>query len=97
MTAPEVSPGELAPFLLGLGFVSVPLQVNAVGHFELAAEVTGRRARFLLDTGASHTVVSTPSAERFGLESRAMLSPSAVRRAARRASDLPGASPAGVR
>jgi clan AA aspartic protease (TIGR02281 family) len=58
---------ELAAFLGARGFAAVPLAVNAVGHFELEAEVNGRPARLLLDTGASHTVLATPSAARLGL------------------------------
>jgi clan AA aspartic protease (TIGR02281 family) len=67
MTALDAPADDLATFLLGHGFVAVPLHVNAVGHFELAAEVNGQAARLLLDTGASHTVFATPSAERLGL------------------------------
>lgn len=67
MTAQDATFVDLATFLLGRGFVGVPLHVNAVGHFELAAEVNGHPARLVLDTGASHTVFATPSAERFGL------------------------------
>jgi clan AA aspartic protease (TIGR02281 family) len=58
---------DLAGFLRERGFVAVPLQINAVGHFELAAEVNGQSARMVLDTGASHTVFATASVERFGL------------------------------
>lgn len=67
MTPNDSPAGNLADFLLGLGFVAVPLHVNAVGHFELAAAVNGHDARLVLDTGASHTVFATASAERFGL------------------------------
>ena len=67
MTVQDTPSDDLASFLLGRGFVAVPLHVNAVGHFELAAEVNGHAARLVLDTGASHTVFATPSAERFGL------------------------------
>lgn len=67
MTAHDAPADDLATFLLRRGFVAVPLHVNAVGHFELAAEVNGHAARLVLDTGASHTVFATPSAERFGL------------------------------
>ena len=67
MDAPEAAPVDLAAFLAAHGFVAVPLSVNAVGHFELGAHVNGRPARLLLDTGASHTVSATPSAERLGL------------------------------
>lgn len=75
MTAPDALSDDLATFLLGRGFVGVPLHFNAVGHFELAAEVNGHAARLVLDTGASHTVFATASAERFGLQT----TPSAVR------------------
>jgi clan AA aspartic protease (TIGR02281 family) len=68
MTAHDASSDDLATFLLARGFVGVPLHVNAVGHFELAAEVNGHSARLVLDTGASHTVFATLSAERFGLD-----------------------------
>ena len=58
---------DLFSFLKSNGYVAVPLVVNAVGHFELDAKVNGLPARMLLDTGASHTVLATPSAERLGL------------------------------
>lgn len=67
MDDPDKGPLDLAAFLTAHGFTAVPLQVNAVGHFECAAHVNGRPARLLLDTGASHTVLATPSAERLGL------------------------------
>jgi Aspartyl protease len=67
MKSHDIPPDDLADFLLGRGFVAVPLQVNAVGHFELAAEVNGHGARLVLDTGASHTVFDTASVERFEL------------------------------
>src|SRR5262245_9316559 len=69
---PEIG---LAGYLLPRGFVAIPLRVNTIGHFEMAVTVEGHAAQFLLDTGASHTVVARPSAERFGLD----LSPSAER------------------
>ena len=68
LAEPRNSPTDLATFLLGRGFVGVPLQVNGVGHFELAAEVNGHAVRLVLDTGASHTVFDTSSATRLGLE-----------------------------
>jgi clan AA aspartic protease (TIGR02281 family) len=67
VAAPAPPPVDLATFLAARGFVAVPLEVNAVGHFELSAEVNGQPARMLLDTGASHTVFATPSAARLGL------------------------------
>jgi len=62
-----MNPVDLAAFLAARGFVAVPLRLNAVGHFELEAEINGQPARLLLDTGASRTVLSTPSAARLGL------------------------------
>ena len=67
MDVPDSAPVDLAAFLRARGFTVVPLSINAVGHFELVAHVNGQAARLLLDTGASHTVVATPSAERLGL------------------------------
>jgi clan AA aspartic protease (TIGR02281 family) len=75
MTAHDARPDDFATFLLERGFVAVPLHTNAVGHFELAAEVNGHAARLVLDTGASHTVFAIDSAERLGL----LTTPSAVR------------------
>jgi len=40
------------------------------GHYWLHAEVNGRPARFLVDTGATLTAVSTETAETIGLEPR---------------------------
>ena len=54
---PEV---DLAGYLLPRGFVAIPLRVKALGHFEIAVTVEGHTAQFLLDTGASHTVVARP-------------------------------------
>jgi clan AA aspartic protease (TIGR02281 family) len=67
MASATPEPADLATFLTARGFVAVPLEVNAVGHFEVAAEVNGQPVRLLLDTGASHTVFATPSAARLGL------------------------------
>ena len=83
MSASDAPLADLAAFLLGRGFTAVPLRVNAVGHFELAAEVNGRSVRLLLDTGASHTVLATPSAARLGLRT----TPSAERAGGVGASD----------
>lgn len=68
MTDHDASFDDLANFLRARGFVRVPLHANAVGHFEIVAQVNGHAARLVLDTGASHTVFARTSAERFGLE-----------------------------
>lgn len=73
MTIPVGSAfNDLCAFLSERGFVAIPLVVNAVGHFELGAEVNGQAARLILDTGASHTVFATSSAERLGLQMTAL-------------------------
>lgn len=76
---------DLAAFLRARGYTAVPLTVNAVGHFELVAQVNGQAARLLLDTGASHTVVATPSAARLGL----LTSPAGARAGGVGAADHP--------
>lgn len=53
MTLHEAPTHDHATFLVRQGFVAVPLYINAVGHFETAAEVNGHAARLVLDTGAS--------------------------------------------
>lgn len=83
MSAADAPPADLAAFLHARGFAAVPLLVNAVGHFEIAATVNGEPARLLLDTGASHTVLATPSAARLGLRT----TPSAERAGGVGASD----------
>jgi clan AA aspartic protease (TIGR02281 family) len=65
---PSEPPGlRLGEYLQGHGYSAVPLSVNAVGHFEIEARVNGKTARLLLDTGASHTIIATPSAVHLGL------------------------------
>ena len=88
MTLHEAPTDDLASFLAGQGFVAVPLDINAVGHFEISAEVNGHAARLVLDTGASHTVLDTVSAERFGRQT----TPSAERARGVGASDHPTAT-----
>lgn len=88
MTAQDVASDDIASFLLDRGFVAVPMHVNAVGHFELAANVNGEDARLVLDTGASHTVFATSSAKRFGL----VMTPSADRAQGVGASSHPAAN-----
>lgn len=51
------------------GETHVPLARD--GHFWLEAEVNGQRARFLVDTGATLTAISSETAARVGLEPRA--------------------------
>ncbi len=55
----------LKQFLEDRGFHKIPLSVNKAGHFEMRLKLNGKRARFILDTGASHTVVDSSAAEKF--------------------------------
>jgi clan AA aspartic protease (TIGR02281 family) len=82
---PDPSAPDLPGYLGAHGFLAVALRVNAVGHFEVDAEVNGRPARLLVDTGASHTIVATPSAARLGLHT----TPSAERAGGVGATDHP--------
>jgi aspartyl protease family protein len=50
------------------GETRVPLARD--GHFWLQAEINGRPANFLVDTGATLTAVSSETAQRIGLEPR---------------------------
>lgn len=68
MTVDDRSADELTDFLRDRGFVAIKLHINAVGHFEVAAEVNGHVARLVLDTGASRTMIASASAGTFGLE-----------------------------
>ena len=51
----ESIPGELT------------LKADSRGHYVVDARVNGRSIRFLVDTGASHVVLSADDAERLGL------------------------------
>lgn len=53
--------------LEGAGYASVPLSRTPVGHLGVDAVVNGTVARFLIDTGASATVVDRDSATRWSL------------------------------
>lgn len=54
--------------LEGNGYVSVPLKRTKCGQMELRAAVDGQPASFLVDTGASGTVVDRSSAARWGID-----------------------------
>ncbi|MFO1118634.1 MAG: aspartyl protease family protein [Rhodospirillales bacterium] len=51
----ETVPGELT------------LKADARGHFLVTAKVNGQPVRFLIDSGASHVVLSAGDAKRLGL------------------------------
>jgi predicted aspartyl protease len=54
-------------FLEKQGFHKIPLSVNKAGHFELKVMLNDKPARFILDTGASHTVVDGTLADKYEL------------------------------
>ncbi len=47
---------------------AVTLKADARGHFLVAASVNGEKVRFLIDSGASHVVLSAGDAKRLGLQ-----------------------------
>ena len=49
---------KLAGFLAARGFTRVPLHENSNGHFEVDGAINGRSTRFIVDTGASTTLLS---------------------------------------
>lgn len=57
----------LHAFLTARGYTEVRLERNAVGHFELEVAINGTTLRFLLDTGASRTVLDAGAAMRLEL------------------------------
>lgn len=63
---PEQS-GTVDHALCLLGFSATPLQRLVTGHQLVEGQVNGKRATFLLDTGANATVVHRGHAETFGL------------------------------
>jgi len=50
-----------------LGFTAVPLRELLTGHHLVDVELNGKRAAFVLDTGANATVLHAPYAEELGL------------------------------
>ncbi|MCU0722376.1 MAG: retroviral-like aspartic protease family protein [Planctomycetes bacterium] len=60
----------LCAFLEAQGYAGVPLERNAVGHFQARGSLAGRPALFILDTGASHTVLDRGRLAAFGLRER---------------------------
>jgi len=55
-------------FLKQNGFIKIPLIKNKVGHFQLRANINGKTGKFILDTGASATVVNNSAAGKFLLK-----------------------------
>jgi clan AA aspartic protease (TIGR02281 family) len=56
--------------LVSRGYSPVELTRTKVGHFSIAGTIGGRSVVFLLDTGASRTVIDRGTAASLGLEPR---------------------------
>ena len=73
---PAVS-GKVASFLGSRGFTRVPMRSNSNNHFEVDGAINGHATRFIVDTGASTTLLSkqrgisagvAPAPTRIGVE-----------------------------
>ncbi len=58
---------SIEEFLERRSYAKIPLSVNSLGHFEIFAKLNGIDARFILDTGASGTVVDETGSAGFNL------------------------------
>jgi clan AA aspartic protease (TIGR02281 family) len=65
-------PADLEGFLLSQGFLSVPIERTVAGHFQVEGRVNNHPAVFLVDTGASHSILSDSVAALLGIESQAL-------------------------
>jgi hypothetical protein len=61
---------RLHDLLVSDAFTPIPLTPTAVGHFSLKGSIAGRAVTFLLDTGASNTVIDTRTADALELVTR---------------------------
>lgn len=46
----------------------ISLKINGTGHFKVNAKINGAKGSFIVDTGASHTVIDEMSSEKFKLK-----------------------------
>jgi clan AA aspartic protease (TIGR02281 family) len=61
-----------------LGFSAVPLRELSTGHHLVDVTLNGRKATFVLDTGANKSVLHAPYAERLGIGAGSALPGAAV-------------------
>lgn len=64
----EECPDSLSDFLQDRGFVEVELSENTAKQFEVEAEINGERFLLIVDTGASHTLLSRERIKDLGLD-----------------------------
>ena len=55
-------------FLKSKGFSKIPLVKSKVSHFEIKAKLNGISGKFILDTGASHSVVDEALIQKFKMK-----------------------------
>lgn len=60
--------GGLYAFLRGAGYTEVPLKRTSISDFEIQANINGRRALCLVDTGAAVTLLDTSVSRRAGIK-----------------------------
>lgn len=58
----------LQSFLISKGFNKIPLVKSKVRHFEIKAKLNGIQGKFILDTGASHSVVDEALIQKFNMK-----------------------------
>lgn len=58
----------LQDFLRKQGYSKIPLTLNGIGHFKVKAKINGVKGSFIVDTGASHTVIDETCGEKFKLK-----------------------------
>lgn len=63
----EISEEPIAEFLKKKEYKRIPLSVNSIGHFEIDGLVNGVDCKFILDTGASGTVINNSDISTFNL------------------------------
>ena len=63
---------NLASFLSSRGFTRIPLRLNANHHFDVEGTLNGHGTRFIVDTGASTTLVDKETAVRSGTDLTAL-------------------------
>lgn len=58
----------LKEYLVNEGYTKIKLKLTKTNHFEMKAKINGVSGRFILDTGASNTLVDVSSFKTFNLE-----------------------------
>src|SRR6266513_3043980 len=58
---------KLASFLAGRGFTRIPMRRNSSDHFDVPGALNGHATRFIVDTGASTTLMDKKTATETGI------------------------------